>query len=149
MSKELILMEDVAGLGIEGDLVKVAEGYARNFLLPKKLATRVTSISRRQLDARQAAREVRLQSDREKAEVMITSLDGVSVTIPKKAAAGGTLYGSVQASEIADALQKQDLSVNSHMLKLPGTLGELGVYDVVVKLHPEFAATIKVWVVEE
>ena len=87
MVKEIVLMSDVPGLGMEGDMVKVADGYARNYLLPRKLAVPIHALSRRQLDARQAERENRLRSDQERAERLIDTLKDLSVTIPVKAGA--------------------------------------------------------------
>ncbi len=149
MTKELILMGDVPGLGIEGDVVKVAEGYARNFLLPKKLAVPVTSMSRRQMEARHAVREDRLRSERERAELLASKLEDASVTLPAKAGEDGKLYGSVHDADIATALEGQGIKVDRHCIKLKTPLRELGVHDVVVSPHPELQATIKVCVVEE
>jgi large subunit ribosomal protein L9 len=149
MAKELILIEDVPGLGIEGDVVKVAEGYARNFLLPKNLAVLTTAMSTRQVEAHHAAREERLRSERERAEVLVMNLETTSVTIPVKAGEGGKLFGSVQSSDIAAALKVQGFEIDRHLIQLKKALRELGVYEVVVKPHPEFQATVKVWVVEE
>ena len=149
MSKELILMSDVPGLGIAGDMVKVADGYARNYLLPRTLAAPVTAMSRRQLEARQAEREARLRSDRQKAEQLIGKMDDVSVTITMKAGPEGKLYGSVSNADIAAELAKQGLEVDRHKIVLKEALKELGKYDVPIKLHPELQTQVKVWIVEE
>jgi large subunit ribosomal protein L9 len=149
MAKELILINDVPGLGIEGDIVQVAEGYARNFLLPKKLAVRTTAMSSRQVESHHAARDERLRSERERAEVLVINLESTSITIPAKAGEGGKLFGSVQRGDISAALKTQGFEIDQHLIQLKKALRELGVYDVVIKLHSEFQATIKVWVVEE
>jgi len=149
MVKEIVLMSDVPGLGIEGDLVKVADGYARNYLLPRKLAVPIKALSRRQLDARQAVRENRMASDRERAERLIDTLKDLSVTIPVKAGTEGKLYGSVNAADISEALRGLGVEIDRHKISLKEPLRELGVFDVTLKLHPDFQAQIKVWVVEE
>ena len=112
-------------------------------------AASLSSFGKRQLAARQAAREERLRSEREKAAASASTLDGLSVTILMKAAEAGKLYGAVHAAEIVEALQKQDITVDHHALQIAEPLRELGVYDIPVKLHPEHTATLKVWVVEE
>jgi len=149
MPKELILMSDVPGLGIEGDLVKVADGYARNFLLPRSLAAPVTDMSRRQLESKQAAREARMRSELEQAQHLVGRLEVESVTIPVKAGPEGKLYGSVHAADIAEALVAQGIEIDRYKVALKEPLKELGVFDVVLKLHPELQTTIKVWIVEE
>jgi len=149
MVKEIVLMSDVPGLGLEGDLVKVADGYARNYLLPRKLAVPIKALGRRQLDARQAERENRMRSDREKAERLVETLKDMSVTIPVKAGAEGKLYGSVNAADISEALGGMGIQIDRHKISLKEPLRTLGVFDVALKLHPDFQAQIKVWVVEE
>ena len=149
MAKELILTSDVPGLGIEGDLVKVADGYARNFLLPRKLAAPVTSMSRRQLEAKQAAREARMRTELEQAQHLARRLEAESVTIPVKAGPEGKLYGAVHAAEIAAALAAQGFAVDRYQVLLKEPLRELGVVNVPVKLHPDLSAVVKVWIVEE
>lgn len=149
MAKELMLVSDVPGLGIEGDLVKVAEGYARNYLLPRKLAAPVTAMSRRQVEVRRGKRDARLRTEREQAEVMAARLEAASVTIPVKAGPEGKLYGSVSTADIAAALAEQGFQIDRHKVVLKEPLKELGVFDVPVKLHPERQASIKVWIVEE
>ena len=149
MAKELVLTKDVPGLGIEGDFVKVAEGYARNFLLPKKLAVLTSAMSSRQVEAHHDARAERLRSERERAQVLVINLESTSITIPVKAGDGGKLFGSVQSSDISNALKAQGFEIDRHLIKLKKSIRELGLFEVVIKLHPEFQATVKVWVVEE
>ena len=149
MVKEIVLMSDVPGLGIEGDLIKVADGYARNYLLPRKLAVPMNALSRRQLDARQAKRENRMRSDRERAERLLETLKDVSVTTPVKAGSEGKLYGSVNSADISEGLRGQGIEIDRHKISLKEPLRELGVFDVTLKLHPDFQTQIKVWVVEE
>ena len=148
MAKEVILMSDVDGLGIEGDIVKVAEGYARNFLLPRKLAAPVSDMARRQLDKHRAEREARLQREHEASRSLADKLETMSLTVTAKAGPDGKLFGSVGTGDIAEALAAQGLEVDRHKIQTE-PLKELGVFDITVKAGPEIQATLKVWVVEE
>ena len=148
MAKEVILMADVDGLGIEGDIVKVAEGYARNFLLPRKLAAPVSDMARRQLEKHRAEREARIQRDREASMSLVERLETLSLTLTAKAGPDGKLFGSVGPGDVAAALKAQGLEVDRHKIHLE-PIKELGVYDVTVKAGPDIQGTLKVWVVEE
>jgi large subunit ribosomal protein L9 len=149
MATEVLLMSDVANLGREGDVVKVADGYARNYLLPKKLAAPVAEATRRKLakirQQREANREAELASARE----LAAKLQGVSVTIAVKTGTEDKLFGSVSAASITDAVTAQGIELPKHAIQLEHPIKELGVFDVKAKLHAEVEATIKVWVVEE
>ena len=149
MPTEVILMADVEGLGIEGDIIKVADGHARNFLLPRKLAAPVSEMARRQLEKHRAEREARLRREREESMSVAERLETLSLTVTAKAGPDGKLFGSVSAADIAEALAAQGVKVDRHKIDLDAPLRELGVYDVTVKTGPEIKATLKVWVVEE
>ena len=149
MAMEMILMSDVPGLGMAGDLVKVADGYARNFLLPRKLGAPVTSVSKRQIAASRAERERRLRTEREQADHLADRVRLESITVAVKAGPEGKLYGSVQAGDILDALKSQGIQIDRHMIDLKEPLKELGVFDVPIVLHPDVTAELKVWIVEE
>jgi large subunit ribosomal protein L9 len=149
MATEVFLMADVANLGSEGEVVTVADGYARNYLLPKQLAAPVTEATRRRL--------VKLQGERVAAKLEATAdarkqakkLEGVSVTIAVKTVEGEKLYGSVGEVEIAAALKQQGFDIDRSQIGLAETIKELGVFEVIIKLQPEVDATIKAWIVEE
>jgi len=149
MAKELILMADVADLGAEGDVVTVADGYARNYLLPQKLAAPVTDATRRRLAKIRVQRESEQKLQLNAARELAAGLQKVSVTIPAKAGENEKLYGSVTTAEIAEALEKQGVKLDRHCLVLDAPIRSLGVFEVKVKLHAEVEAAIKVWVVEE
>lgn len=142
-------MADVADLGAEGDVVTVADGYARNYLLPKGLAAPVTEATRRQLAKIQRDRNAQEKAELEAAQQMVAKLNDVSCTITVKTADDEKLYGSVTAGDIADALKEQGLDIDRHSLILEAPIKELGVFDVGVKLHHDAEAKIKIWVVEE
>jgi large subunit ribosomal protein L9 len=149
MSKEVILMADVQGLGTQGEVVRVAEGYARNFLLPRNLAAPVTEATRRKLAKVRKVREEQDVKELDTAQNLVKSIEQVSCTIPVKTGAGGKLFGSVTVPDIVSALKAQGVEIDKHQVDLPEPLRELGVFNIPIKVHPKVQATLKIWVVEE
>lgn len=149
MAKEVILMADVKGLGGEGDVVRVTDGYARNYLLPNKLAAPVTDATRRQLDKKRKEREVKLAEEKAGADQLRAQVEKASCTITVKTGAEGKMYGSVTVADILGVLKGQGVMLEKHQLDLPEPIKEIGVFNIPVKLHPEVQTTLKVWVVEE
>jgi large subunit ribosomal protein L9 len=149
MPKEVILMEPIDGLGAEGDVVKVADGYARNYLLPHKLAAPVTQATRRQLEKKRREREIQLADQRVGAEALAKTLAGTSCTIAVKTGEEGQLFGSVSPVDIVASLKEQGVDLDKNKVVLESPIRELGVFKLPVKLHPDVEATLKVWVVEE
>ena len=145
---KLLLLKDVDGLGKPGDVVNVSPGYARNFLLPRNLASEPTAQALRRVEAerRKGVREAeRLQKE---GEAITRALENCSVNIPARAGEGGHLFGSVGAAEIAKALAAEGRKVDESWIKIERPIKEVGIYDVPVMVHGEARATIKVWVVE-
>lgn len=149
MSIEMILMQDVKDLGVAGQVVKVADGYARNFLVPNKLAAPVTESTRRQLAKLQVQREAEKKAAREKAVTLAAAIQKGSYTISMKVGEGDKLFGSVTSHEILKALSAQGFELDKHAVELENPIKELGMFEVKVKVHPEVEALIKVWVVQE
>ena len=149
MALELILMADVEGLGLEGQTVKVTEGYARNYLLPRKLAVSVSHAALKRLEKNRLEREARQQNERAAAQTLAQALEQVSCTIPVKVGDNDKLFGSVNANDIAEALKAQKIELDRRKIHLTEPIRELGVYTVKIKLHPEVEASLKVWVVGE
>jgi large subunit ribosomal protein L9 len=149
MATEIFLMADVADLGVEGDVVIVADGYARNYLIPKQLGAPVTDATKRKLAKIQREREIARAESMAGAKKMAAKLEGVSVTIAVKTSEGDKLYGSVGEQEIADALKAQGTEIDRNLIDLESHIKELGVFDVKIKLHPDVEASVKVWIVEE
>lgn len=147
MAVELVLLEDVQGLGQVGDRVRVADGYARNYLIPKKKAARITAEVLEKLEAR--AR--RLQKEHEQrlavARMMAEKIAGRSITVPVQADEEDKLYGSVGPTQIVEALAQEGIEIDRHAVQLEQPIKELGVYTVPLQLHPEVEASLKVWVV--
>ena len=149
MSTEVLLLDTIPKLGSEGDLVTVADGYARNYLVPRDLAAPATKATHRRLAKLQAQREVRRTEELAEAAQISRRMSNVSLTIKAKTSVGDKLYGSVTATEIVDSLKLQNLEVDRSTVVLESPIKELGVYNVTLQLHEKVDATIKVWVVEE
>ena len=149
MTSELILMADVEGLGPAGTVVKVADGYARNHLLPRKLAAPVSRAATKQLEKKRQQREMLVEQEIETARALAASMEQASCTIPVRVGENEKLFGSVTSADICEALAKLNIEVDKHNILLDEPIRELGVYTVKIKLHPEVETSLKVWVVEE
>lgn len=149
MAVEVLLMDEVKGLGIEGDVVQVADGYARNYLFPRGIASEVTEGKKRQIEKKRIERLELLKKEQAAAEELAKQFENLSCTIAVKTSEGGKLFGSVTAAQIIEKLAEQDVTLERDQLKLAAPLHELGVFDVEVSLHPEVQTSLKVWIVEE
>lgn len=145
---KLLLIKEVEGLGKAGDLVNVSDGYARNFLLPRNLASEPTAQALRRVEADQRRVVREAEKIRKEGEEVARTLENCSVNISAKAGEGGHLFGSVSAADIAAALAGEGRRVDEAWLQLERPIKELGIYDVPVVVHGEARATVKVWVVE-
>lgn len=146
---EVILTQKVEGLGDRGQVVRVKDGYARNYLFPKRLAVPASEKERRILEEenkRHASRDARLKSS---AMDLAEKMRGVSCTLVVQAAEEDKLYGSVTAHDIARAVSEQGYEVDHKMVVLEEPIKKLGVYTVPIRLHREVEVPIKVWVVKE
>ena len=147
---QVILMEKVANLGNLGDVVKVKDGFARNFLIPKGKAKRATPENIKHFEARRAELEKAQQAQLAKAQERAARLEGLKVEITQKAGVDGRLFGSVGNADIAEALKKQGFKVEKAMVRLPaGPLKAIGEYEVEVALHTDVLVPLKVTVVGE
>lgn len=149
MSTEVILMEDVDGLGLTGDLVKVSSGYARNYLLPRNIAAPVTEATRRRVEKRRAAAEAARAERHAEAETVAAKIAAFTLNMPVKAGADGRMFGSVTTHDISAALQREGFVVDKQKIVLPTPLKELGETTVVVRLVTNVQANLKVNVVAE
>lgn len=149
MGTELLLLSDVEKLGKAGEVVKVADGYARNYLLPQDLAMPVSTHALRRLEQLRKKREELARIQLAEAKVKAEKLRNVSVTIRAKTVDGSRLYGSVSAGDIVAEIESVNkIALDKSQLALEDTLKETGTFDVPVKLHPEVTCTVRVWVVE-
>lgn len=148
MSIEMILMQDVKDLGTAGQVVKVSDGYARNYLVPHKLAAAVTEGNRRQLAKLQVQREIERKAAKERALDLAAAIQKGSYTIPVKVGEGDKLFGSVTSGDIIKLLATQGFELDKHAVELE-PIKALGAFDVTVKVGVDVEALIKVWVVQE
>lgn len=142
---KVILLTDVKGMGKKQDIVNVSDGYARNFLFPKKLAMEATPGAAREVERRQAAERQRETERRQAAEKKAASLRGKVINVVAKCGAQGRLYGSVTGAEIAEALKLQHgVEIDKRKIELSDPIRTVGEVDVVIKLYPEISAKMLV-----
>ncbi|MDR3608048.1 MAG: 50S ribosomal protein L9 [Oligoflexia bacterium] len=146
---QVILLENVENLGRIGDLVNVTDGYARNYLLPRKLVAAADAANITAIEHHKRSLEKKRLAARSTAEELAKKLADYSCTISRKVGEGDKLFGSVSTSDIADSLKKAGFVVEKRMIQLEHPIKALGVHPVEVRLEPEVIATMKVWVVKE
>ena len=146
---EVILREHVDNLGRRGDVVKVADGYARNYLLPRKLALPVTESNKRQIERERKLAEARDTEEKAAAEAIATRLTQLEVEIPRRVGEHDALYGSVTTADIAQALKDKGFDVDKRRIALAEPLKALGETTVPVKIHRDVTAQVKVKVVPQ
>ena len=146
---EVVLLEDVKALGKKGQVVKVNDGYARNFILPKKLGVEATSKNLNDLKLRKANEEKVAQENLEAAKAFAEELSTKEIILTLKVGEGGRTFGSVSSKEISEAAKKQlNLDIDKKKLQLENPIRNLGVTNVPVRLHPKVTGSLKVWVKE-
>ena len=146
---EVILREHVDNLGRRGDVVRVAEGYARNFLLPRKLALPVTEHNKRQIERERKLAEARDMEEKAGAEAVAARLAQVEIEIPRRVGENDTLYGSVTSADVAQALKDKGFDIDKRKVTLPEPLKALGESTIPVRIHREVTAQVKVKVVPQ
>ncbi len=146
---EVILRDHVDNLGRRGEIVKVADGYARNYLLPRKLALVATEGNRKQIERERAKFEAKESEERKVVQSLADRLANVEIVITRRVGDTEALYGSVTSTDIAEALSAKGFDVDRRKLQLADPIKKIGAVDVPVKLHRDITATIKVKVVAE
>jgi len=146
---EVILREHVDNLGKRGEIVKVADGYARNYLLPRKLALLATDGNKKHVERERRIVEARESQERGLAEALGARLSAVEITIARRVGDTEQLYGSVTSGDIADFLKEKGFDVDKRKLILPEAIKAIGDYEVPLKLHREVSIPLKVHVVKE
>lgn len=147
---EVLLKKPVAGLGAEGDQVKVRAGYARNFLLPQGVAVPVTQANRKQIEALKKARLAREAKELDEAKFAASKLEGIALTFAVKTGEGGKLFGSITTGDIEKKLSEQGFAVARKQIHLEhGSIKNLGKVSATIKLHADVSAEISVEVVSE
>lgn len=145
---QLILREDVSNLGKKGDKVEVAPGYARNYLLPKKLAMEINENNLRQMEKERKVQLVKLHEEKEEAEQLAEQIRSVRLSFSRKVH-GDELYGSVSASDVVDALQVKGYVIEKRKIVLDEPIKTLGEFEISARLHPEVTCSFKVKVEKE
>lgn len=146
---EVILKEELKGLGKALELVKVKNGYAHNYLFPRGLAVLATTGARKQLEQERALAEERAKQERAQWQVVADKLQNVSVTIASRVAEGEKLYGSVTAQDIATKLRETGRDIDRKNILLAEPIKQLGMYTVKIQLHRDVEAKIKLWVISD
>ena len=146
---EVILKEDVTKLGSRGDVVKVAEGYGRNFLLPRKLAIEANAGNKAVIEQMKAAAVRRSATEKAQAGELAKQFEGMSVSFHRKAGEHDQLFGSVTSSDIAEALVKKGFNIDRRKIQLHDPLKTMGEFSIPIKLHKDVTAHLKVVIEKE
>jgi large subunit ribosomal protein L9 len=146
---ELILREDVEKLGRRGDVVKVADGYARNFLLPRGLGMAVTASNKAMIDKEKKANEARLAKEKAEFEALAGRIAALRFVAPRKVGENEVLYGSVTGADVAEFLKTKSIEIDKRRVLLDEPIKTLGEHEVKIRLHPEVQASLKLLVTKE
>jgi large subunit ribosomal protein L9 len=146
---KIILRENIESLGEIGDVVEVKDGYARNYLIPRKLAYEASTRNLNQLEAQKKQLDRKVERDKLNAEKLRDELEKVSLTIQMKVGEDGKLFGSVTTQMIADELKDKGFNIDRKKIEIPEPVKALGIYTVEIKLHKDVEAKVKVWTVRE
>ena len=146
---KVILLKDIESLGSAGEVVEVKNGYGRNFLIPRNEALIASAANMAQFESRRKQQETLAERDRRAAEALAKKLEAESLTAQVKVGEEDRLFGSVTAQHIAELLDEKGYEIDRRAIYLEDPIRELGVYNVEVRLHPEVATAVKLWVVKE
>ncbi len=141
---KVVLTDEIRGLGHRGDVVTVAPGYARNFLLPKAMAFPATPANMKRLEQEKHRYDARMAKDKDQAEAIARAVDGMTIVLKKKAGDHNSLYGSVTSAELADALAAKGVTVDKRRIDLEEPIKRLGQHTVHVKLHRDVVVGLTV-----
>jgi large subunit ribosomal protein L9 len=146
---QVILLENVPSLGKAGDLVKVSDGYGRNYLIPQKKALLATEKSLKVIEHQKRQVQQRMEKTKKNAEKMAQQIENLSCTFIKTVGESGKVFGSVTSMDIENYLKENGIEVDRKRISLEEPIKNLGMFTVPIKLHSEVAAHLKVWVVQE
>lgn len=146
---ELILKKDIDKLGKAGEAVSVRDGYARNYLIPQRLALFASPANLKIIEQEKNKAVLRMQKEKEDAQRLADKISTTSCTITVQAGADGKLFGSVTTQDIAQSYKEEGLNIDKRKIELPQPVKEVGIFKIKVRLHPEVVAEAKVWVVKE
>lgn len=148
-NNQVLLLQPINGLGAEGDTVTVRAGYARNFLLPRKLALPITQANKKHVESLLKAREAREQKEFEDARTLSERVEKTSIAIAVKTGEGGKMFGAVTANDLIERLKEEGIELTKKQLGLPQPIKELGSHVAAVKLHADIETELKFEVVSE
>jgi large subunit ribosomal protein L9 len=146
---KVILKEDVKHLGKRGTVVDVSEGYGRNYLLPKKVAVKITPGNLKQIDREKRIIEIKMIKEKQEAEKLAARIGEVSCTIVRKVGENDALYGSVTSGDVQTVLKEEGFEIDKKKIVLDEPIKTLGIYKIPIKIHRDVTATMKLWVVKE
>ena len=146
---KVILQTDIKNIGKKGEIVEVADGYGRNFLLPKKLALPASSENMNVAKAQAGAKARREAMAEDEARLMAAQLEKVTVEIPVRIGENGRLLGAVTGKDVAEALKKKNIDIDRRKISIQGEVTGEGLYEAVVKVHPQITTTIQIHVRKE
>lgn len=146
---ELMLREDVEKLGRRGDVIKVAEGYGRNYLLPRGLAVPITEANKALIARERKKHEAQVSKEKAESETLAERISGLRFIAPRKVGEHDVLYGSVTSGDVAEFLKAKGIDIDKRKVLLDEPVKRLGEHDVRIKLHPEVTATLKLLVSKE
>src|SRR5512143_4144756 len=146
---ELILREDVEKLGHRGDVVKVTDGYARNFLLPRGLGMPVTAVNKAMIEKEKKAHLARLAKEKAEFDALAERIGGLRFVAPRKVGENDALYGSVTSGDVAEFLKTKGIEIDKRKVHLDEPIKHLGEHEVKVRLHPEVTASVRLLVTKE
>lgn len=142
---KVLLQQEVKKLGKKGDIIEVSEGYARNYLLPQKLAVEATNTTVNLANQQKAAEARKQQRMLDEAKLLAAQISKLEVTVAVKTGEGGKLFGSVTSKDIADAIQTQyNIEIDKRKIELKDNIKAVGTYPVTIKIHPEVSAQIEI-----
>ncbi len=146
---EIILLQDIKALGKEGDTVKAKDGYARNYLIPRKLAMACTAGTVRILEAKRKRASKEREKEKHAAQGLSEKLSKISLTIPVESGMEDKLFGTVTPETIFHALQQEDIHVDKKTIFIKEPIRKLGIYNIEVRLHPEVKTSLRMWIVKK
>ncbi|MCK5260290.1 MAG: 50S ribosomal protein L9 [Candidatus Omnitrophica bacterium] len=146
---EVILSQDVDALGKLGQVVKVKDGYARNFLIPRKLAYAATASNLKRIEQQEKNRKIQYEKDKKEAEELAGKLSKASCTVSVEVNDLDKLYGAISEIDIAQALEVEGFTVDKKTIVIENPIEELGIFEIGVHLHPEVTAKIRLWVTKK
>lgn len=146
---EIILNQDVERLGKAGTIIKVKDGFARNFLIPNGLAMPKTTANLKKLEQEKLKKTLQSEKTKKEAQDLADRLGHLSLTIPVLTQEEDNLYGSISSSDLARALKEEGFDIDKNSIILDEPIKSLGIYEIPIKLHPEIPCKIKVWVVKK